>query len=822
MAAAFRRQESNPVPSSSPAFGTPVHPINPRSARPIPQPAFKPTIATILPILLPPPSLRPLAFRTFTKKHNLTLSSPALQSLATFVGRHCGSGWREDGTAEKVLDEVAKTWKKSGGPLIVEEGSLLKNILKTLEGCMSGGKIVQTNSLSRQSSFAFTHPDDPQPDGRPSLIHQGSSFGLSGLQVEEEEDEQEIQDPRSWLKVVDAYTQPRLLYDTHKKHFERVTTKPSLLPSPAHKTALFRDRYNIIHQRLMRSEAFQAPSVNTSAKRTLGRSDTTSLQQYYKLTPIANLLGRSGTSHVLLGLLTVAPTGTLALNDMTGSITLDLQHAKPMRGEDCAWFCPGMILLIEGIYEEEYGGAGSSGLGQTTGVGGTIGGKFIGFMISGPPSERRNLSLGVADNTIKANPELDLSMGGGFGWTDFLGLGSEKALGPKMRRLEQKLLGPDSPNPERRKIVLFSEVNLDDPSSLEALRTVLKYYSTASTADADPSTAPALPLSFVLIGNFVAHPVMAGGGSGGSIDYKEYFNDLATVLADFPVLLRTASWIFVPGDNDPWPSAFSAGASVAIPRAGVPDLFTTRVKRAFAAAKSEPLPLGAPATSSRKEGSAVEGSLEWTTNPARVTLFGSAHEIVVFRDDISARLRRTAITFGKANRTDDPESEDEFAADEEAMQIAASGAVNDQAIEQEMADEMHLDNDDNHNQDRSMPPPPQRRKHQLEAETEVPTDSTTAFARKIILSLLPQSNLSPFPMSTRPVHWDYGAVLSLYPLPHTLVLADAEAPPFALTFEGCHVVNPGRLVREEGKRRRAGWVEYDGWTKRGEVKGMWF
>ena len=66
---------------------------------------------------------------------------------------------------------------------------------------------------------------------------------------------------------------------------------------------------------------------------------------------------------------------------------------------------------------------------------------------------------------------------------------------------------------------------------------------------------------------------------------------------------------------------------------------------------------------------------------------------------------------------------------------------------------------------------------------------TTLQAKKLILSLLPQSTLSPFPLTTRPVHWDHAtafSALSLYPLPNTLVLADAEAEPFAMTFEGCH------------------------------------
>src|SRR3569833_1267867 len=81
---------SSAIPSSTPAFGTPVHPIKPFNVSAAAKPA-------ILPIHLTPASLRPLAFRTFTKKHSLTLASLALQELASLFGRYCGSVWRDDG-----------------------------------------------------------------------------------------------------------------------------------------------------------------------------------------------------------------------------------------------------------------------------------------------------------------------------------------------------------------------------------------------------------------------------------------------------------------------------------------------------------------------------------------------------------------------------------------------------------------------------------------------------------------------------------------------------------------------------------------------------
>lgn len=223
----FRKQRplipsSSVAPSSSPAFGTPVYPPKPFNIN-----APK---AAILPIILPPATLRPLAFRTFTKKHSLTLTSSALQELASFIGRHCGSGWREEGLAERVLEEVARSWKNRNGGVMVEGASKeLQDILKTLEGNMSGGKIMGPGrELPRGDSMLDITDNDTLNTRlgiRPtSLPRQDSnaSFGMSGLGMQEEaDDDEEASDARAWLKVIDAYEQPRLLYNVDKKHFER-------------------------------------------------------------------------------------------------------------------------------------------------------------------------------------------------------------------------------------------------------------------------------------------------------------------------------------------------------------------------------------------------------------------------------------------------------------------------------------------------------------------------------------------------------------------------------------------------------------------------
>ncbi|MCJ1310820.1 DNA-directed DNA polymerase epsilon, subunit B [Agyrium rufum] len=767
---------SNPIPSSSPAFATPAHPIRSYNQPP------RPLTPTVLPVLLPPAAIRPLAFRVFTKKHNLTLSSPALQALATFVGKHCGSGWREAGLAEKVLEETAKAWKKEGGAVIVEmDSGKLVTILKSLEGCMSGGRVIQSLGLSRQSSLVSRNSslDEVALNGelvRPdSLGREDSqqSLGLSNLDVGMDEEEDELgNDPRNYLKVVSAFEQPRLTYVASRKHFEKASKPPSLFPDPSHKTQLFRQRYNLIHQRLLRNESFHAPTIAPRAP-SLQRSSSTiaTTQQAYKLTSIANLLGRGGTSHLILGLLTIAPTGTLALSDLTGSIALDLRHARPIP-EDGAWFAPGMIVLVDGLYEDEGASIGAT-LGGGGGVGGTIGGKFIGVSVGGPPCERREVTLGVNSGATSG----DAGTSAGFGWVDFLGVGSERAIGSRMRRLQRTLLPAEEESP-RGRMVILGEVNLDDGRSLQALKKVLSIYDGDSCEDS--------PMTFILIGNFVKTAVMAGGGNGDSIEYKEYFNNLASTMSDFPTILRSSTFVFVPGDNDPWASAFSAGAATVIPRQSVPEVFTSRIKRAFATANAE---------SSRDKTKKGTGEAVWTTNPARLSLFGPVHEVVIFRDDVTGRLHRSAVRFRSQDGEADEASEVEDDAPE-SMDI-------DEAVEAAES---------------TIPAPKAKESASSNFST---VSSHVQAARKLVKTVLDQGHLSPFPLTTRPVLWDYAASLQLYPLPTALILADPAAVPFAVTYEGCHVMNPGKLVTE-GRRGTARWMEYDAATRKGTSRETLF
>lgn len=104
------------------------------------------------------------------------------------------------------------------------EGNDLKDILKNLEGSMVGGKIVPSRELSRQNSLVLGGPQNDRIGMGPSGLSREdsqSSFGMSGMEVEDDEDDDGLRDPRKWLKVIDAFDQPRLVYNVGKKHFDR-------------------------------------------------------------------------------------------------------------------------------------------------------------------------------------------------------------------------------------------------------------------------------------------------------------------------------------------------------------------------------------------------------------------------------------------------------------------------------------------------------------------------------------------------------------------------------------------------------------------------
>ncbi|KAM5469833.1 DNA-directed DNA polymerase epsilon, subunit B [Microsporum audouinii] len=713
---------------------------------------------SVLPVIIPPNTIRPLAFRTLSKKHNLAFTSSTLQALAAFIGKSCGSRWRQEGLADLVLDEVAKLWKQSGGGSIVEDSTKLplKTILAELETYMVGGR-VQHDRKTAKRAIDTAIPQRKREQitlGRSDSPVQTANKDVSVPQETEPDSSEPAEPPedtpndraRKRVKIVSAFEQQRLTYNMNKRQFEPPHGHPSLFSPASNRVSLFRDRYYRIHQRLLRNETFQTSTLPTSFSEA---NTATPSNLPYKITSITSLQGRGSTNHLLLGLFSVSPGGGYNLSDPSGTVTIDMTHAKgiPANG---AWFVPGMILLVDGIYEDEDEDTVARGAGA-------IGGKFIAISVGGPPCERREVSLGIDNQSRGWNtmPPTDSA-------ADPMSAGTESNQ-PECMNINSISRQPQ----EKQRMVIMGEVNLDNPKTLQALSMVLGQYDAASDNQ--------LPSLFVLIGNFV-HDAAIGAGNCGSIEYKEFFDSLASVLMQFPNLLRNSTFVFVPGENDPWASSFSPGATACIPRPLIPELFRSRVRRVFQSAYSQDHSI-----SSRQ----IDESAIWSSNPTRISVDEpNASEIVIFRDDISGRLRRNALVMK----------------DDKGKKLSPL-----------QADTRTL------SQDTAVTDPEENVPTEINKDQQDGVDPSLVAARKLVKSILDQGYLSPFSPTVRPILWDYASALHLHPLPTALVMADPEADPFTVTYEGCHAMNPGRFV-VEGSSDTARWIEYNMATRKGCIK----
>ncbi|KZV71534.1 epsilon DNA polymerase [Peniophora sp. CONT] len=83
--------------------------------------------------------------------------------------------------------------------------------------------------------------------------------------------------------------------------------------------------------------------------------------------------------------------------------------------------------------------------------------------------------------------------------------------------------------------------------------------------------------------------------------------------------------------------------------------------------------------------------------------------------------------------------------------------------------------------------------------------------RYLVQSILDQSHLAPLTSNIAPVLPDYDHSLRLYPLPTCVVLAD-KYESYRMTYEGCHVLNPGSFIGHTFQ-----WAAYTPATRESEA-----
>ena len=79
-------------------------------------------------------------------------------------------------------------------------------------------------------------------------------------------------------------------------------------------------------------------------------------------------------------------------------------------------------------------------------------------------------------------------------------------------------------------------------------------------------------------------------------------------------------------------------------------------------------------------------------------------------------------------------------------------------------------------------------------ETSTVDGASAALFDHVCATVLQESHVCPVPLEYQPIAWEWDHSLWLYPLPHGLVLADAEQAAKS-TFDTCVCLNPGSLLQ---------------------------
>ncbi|CAL5001697.1 unnamed protein product [Urochloa decumbens] len=294
------------------------------------------------------------------------------------------------------------------------------------------GFTLKVDALEEASAFLERFPDaeddaldllldelDKEPL-QSSILDRDAVRRVVALLVEAEEAvdaaSPAVTSARSALRVVDAFLVPRFHYDPIKKVFYEHTGRLAIHGEAGDKASLYRDRYQVLLQRLSRDKYFSKPAFDTVV------AEDSSCE----ITSIQSLIGCTGRRWIM-GVISQLEERQFYLEDLTGAVPIDLSNAKITSG----FFVENTVIVAEGELL-------SNGIFQVN---------TCGF----PPLEDREASL-------------SLLMG-----LDFFGGGvipTEETL--RLSSLEKKAVND--------MFVILSDVWLDNPETMEKLAVVLDGY----------------------------------------------------------------------------------------------------------------------------------------------------------------------------------------------------------------------------------------------------------------------------------------------------------------------------------------------------------
>ncbi|CCG22948.1 Dpb2 subunit of DNA polymerase II (DNA polymerase epsilon) [Candida orthopsilosis Co 90-125] len=487
---------------------------------------------TALPIKLQPSNLRPLVFRTLTKKHGLNVNTEALSILTDTISLKFGFDWKSL-QSQKFLEEIAKFWKLEDRGIFID-GNGLKAVLKEIQ---KKDETVQMQKAGRTNTVVDEIVDED-------------------VQLQWED----------YFQFVSPLNQPRSLFDKSRKHFDVYLTKErlpflsKLTLNTKSQVESQNNHYFLIMDRLSRNENFQKASMTSISN--LNSLTIDGIGKNNEITLIKNMLGRDGQKFLLFGLLSKNSTDEYILEDTTGYIELNLNQAVKNQG---SFYCIGMFVLAEGIYS-----ASGGNLNQKQDY---MGGCFYVSNLAQPPAERRDKSLDV------------------YGHLDFLGIhkhmvptGDKAVKFPKPFR--KKLLQLEKSLQNHKIVMMGSDLYLDSNKTLQAMQKFFhRLENTIIEALDSEETQSYIPLALIFTGSFTSRPLTSTNSTSdanlsNSELYKGNFDQFAKMLSEYPNIVQRCKIVLIPGDNDPWQSTYSLGSSClnTFPQASIPKVFVNRLE----------------------------------------------------------------------------------------------------------------------------------------------------------------------------------------------------------------------------------------------------
>lgn len=553
---------------------------------------------SILPVKLQASNLRPIAYRILSKKHGLNVKTDALKFLTETIGNRFGSDWKGP-QSQLFLEDIARIWKVQDRGLFIDGEGLKQVINEMTKSGRSSTSSSFSGGKSKSEAAAVAGRSDTIVDNSNSEVLETVEVDVDVAQVDE--------DGLNWkdyFKIVTADSQPKYQIDKVRKQFYLIPPLQSssefeLGATLNAKVNFFINRYSLLSDRLARNENFQKPTfLSMTSFHTTKGNNSGSLSRNsssHEITLIKNLLGRDGKKFILFGLLSQNSNGDYTLEDSTDSIVLNITQAFKTEG---SYYCPGMFLVVEGIY--------SASGGVTSSAANIIGGCFHVSNIGHPPAEKREVSL---EN---------------YGNLDFMGIHDTESLTNHISRIDKafkkKLTSIEKQLVDHRLIIMGSDCFLDKLKTMEGLS---KFFS---KLELRIENGDYQPLAIIFTGSYASTPLTATNTSSTAIpnsaSYKNNFDSLATLVSKFPNIVANVKFIILPGSNDPWQSTFALGGSSTTiwPQSPIPSIFTNRLARVL-----------------------PKGNLLIGWNPIRINYL--SQEIAIARDDICQKLKRNDIIF---------------------------------------------------------------------------------------------------------------------------------------------------------------------------------